>query len=233
MKQRVKPMPLVMTVLSAVYFLYVLSSEDTILMADAVGGDPGGKLLPMVMAVFMFVGFLYITLKERSSGEGMDPETRRLFIITLVLSVLYVLLIKTVGFVILSSLLLFGLEYIYATSGEKGGQRTLLLGSLGTTAATVFLYFIMRLITRNLMSLGRAGVLPGIFAVTTFEAAISLVYVAAVAFLLHRTVCARLRGRGLGKLAGAGLLTAATVLFLYVVFKQFFSVNLAVGLLNF
>lgn len=233
MKQRVKPMPLVMTVLSAVYFLYVLSSEDTILMADSVGGDPGGKLLPMVMAVFMFVGFLYITLKERSEGGGMNPETRRLFAITLVLSVLYVLLIKTVGFIILSALLLFSLEYIYTTSGEKEGYQRLLAGCAGTTGGTVLLYFVMRLITRNLMSLGRTGVLPGIFAVTTFQAALSLVYVAAVTFLLHRTVCRKLRERGLGKVAGAGLLTTASVLFLYVVFKQFFSVNLAVGLLNF
>ncbi len=83
MKGKIKLMPAVMTVLSAMYFIYVLTSEDTILAADAVGGDPGGKVLPMVMAVFLFFGFLYITVKERPDGEKMDPGTRRLFLITL------------------------------------------------------------------------------------------------------------------------------------------------------
>ena len=63
MKLNVKLMPAFMTVLSALYFIYVLSGGDTTLSADAVGGDPGGKVLPLAMAVFMFAGFLYITLK--------------------------------------------------------------------------------------------------------------------------------------------------------------------------
>ena len=51
MKLNVKLMPAFMTVLSALYFIYVLSGGDTTLSADAVGGDPGGKVLPLAMAV--------------------------------------------------------------------------------------------------------------------------------------------------------------------------------------
>ena len=51
MKLKVKLMPAFMTVLSALYFIYVLSGGDTTLSADAVGGDPGGKVLPLAMAV--------------------------------------------------------------------------------------------------------------------------------------------------------------------------------------
>ena len=42
MKQKFNLMPAIMTVLSALYFVYVIMSEDTILAADAIGGDPGG-----------------------------------------------------------------------------------------------------------------------------------------------------------------------------------------------
>ena len=233
MKKKVKLMPLVMTVLSAIYFLYVMSSEDTILMADAIGGDPGGKVLPMIIAAFMFFGFLYITIKERPDNKPMDEDTKKLFCVTLVMSVLYVILIRVIGFVLLSSVLLFSLEFIYNSLEEKQNPKKLIFGCIGTTAVTGIAYMIMRLITKNLMSLGRAGVLPKIFAVTTFEAGISLIFVAAITFLMHKTVCQKLRKQGLAQIANSGLLTMATVLFLFVVFKQFFSVNLAMGLLNF
>ncbi len=226
-------MPLIMTILSAIYFVYVMSGEDTILTADAVGGDPGGKLLPLIMSVFMFVGFLYLTWKERPTQKNVNPETRRLFLITLAMALLYVLLIRHVGFVILSAMMLFGLEYIYNTAGDQTNGKHMVYGVLGTTAGTVVFYLIMRFITRSLMSMGRNGILPGIFTVTAFEAGISLVYVFLVTVVLHKTVCRKMRVKGLKNLADSGLLTIATVLFLYVVFKQFFSVNLATGLLNF
>lgn len=233
MKRKFKTMPLIMTVLSALYFIYILSSEDTILMADAVGGDPGGKLLPTVMAIFMFLGFLYITVKERPDGEPMSKETRQIFLFTLIVSVLYVLLIRYVGFVILTALLLFSLEYVYTTVDDGYDIKQLIYGCVGTIAVTVFLYLIMRLITKTLMSFGRNGILPEIFTVTAFEACISLVYIAVTTFLMRKTIYWKMAEGEKVKIANAGLLTIITVLFLYVVFKQFFSVNLAPGILNF
>lgn len=233
MKLKVKLMPAVMTVLSALYFIYVLSGGNTTLSADTVGGDPGGKVLPIAMAVFMFFGFLYITLKERPDEKGMDSNTKRLFVITLILSVLYVFLIRHIGFIILSSVLLYSLEYIYTTIDEDRDKKTAVFGGLGTIGAAVLAYFVMRTITRSLMHLGRTGALPGIFAVSTFEACISLVYVAFITFIFSKTICRRLSTAGMKRISNAGLLTLATVLFLYVVFKQFFNVNLAPGILNF
>ncbi len=226
-------MPAVMTLMSALYFVYVLTGEDTILAADAVGGDPGGKVLPLTMAVFLFLGFLYITVKERPEGAQMDPGTRRLFVITLALSVLYVMLIRHIGFVILTTLLLYSLEYIYTSLGEERDRRQAVLGGAGTLGITVGAFFVMRMITRNLMGLARAGVLPGIFAVTAFEACISMTYVGLLAFVLQKALSRRFTGAGMVRIRQAGLLTTTAVLFLYVVFKQFFSVNLAAGILNF
>ena len=233
MKLNVKLMPAFMTVLSALYFIYVLSGGDTTLSADAVGGDPGGKVLPLAMAVFMFAGFLYITLKERPDGQGMDPGTKKLFITTLLLSVLYVLLIRHIGFILLSSVLLYCLEYIYTTIDQDRDMKQAVLGGLGTMGITVLAYLIMRTITKSLMHLGRIGTLPGIFTASTFQAMISLVYVALFTYAAGRTLCRRLKEGGMKQIADPGLLTLATVLFVYVVFKQFFIVNLAPGILDF
>ena len=222
MKQKFNLMPAIMTVLSALYFVYVIMSEDTILAADAIGGDPGGKILPAFMALFMFLGFLYLTLKEKPDGEPMDPGTKKLFFITLVMSVLYVLLIRHIGFIILSTILLYGLEYIYTTVDEKRNAKEV----------TTVVFIIMRTITKTLMSLGRDGALPSIFTVATFEAAISAVFVILAAVFVNKTLFKTMKVKGLNRASSAGILTLTTVLLLYIVFKQFFSVNLAPGILD-
>lgn len=232
MKQKFNLMPAIMTVLSALYFVYVIMSEDTILAADAIGGDPGGKILPAFMALFMFLGFLYLTLKEKPDGEPMDPGTKKLFFITLVMSVLYVLLIRHIGFIILSTILLYGLEYIYTTVDEKRNAKELLGGGAITIAITTVVFIIMRTITKTLMSLGRDGALPSIFTVATFEAAISAVFVILVAVFVNKTLFKTMKVKGLNRASSAGILTLTTVLLLYIVFKQFFSVNLAPGILD-
>lgn len=232
MKQKINLMPAIMTVLSALYFVYVIMSEDTILAADAIGGDPGGKILPAFMALFMFLGFLYLTLKEKPDGEPMDPGTKKLFFITLVMSVLYVLLIRHIGFIILSTILLYGLEYIYTTVDEKRNAKEVLGGGAITIAITMVIFIIMRTITKTLMSLGRDGALPSIFTVATFEAAISAVFVILVAVFVNKTLFKTMKVKGLNRASSAGILTLTTVLLLYIVFKQFFSVNLAPGILD-
>lgn len=232
MKQKFNLMPAIMTVLSALYFVYVIMSEDTILAADAIGGDPGGKILPAFMALFMFLGFLYLTLKEKPDGEPMDPGTKKLFFITLVMSVLYVLLIRHIGFIILSTILLYGLEYIYTTVDEKRNAKEVLGGGAITIAITTVVFIIMRTITKTLMSLGRDGALPSIFTVATFEAAISAVFVILVAVFVNKTLFKTMKVKGLNRASSAGILTLTTVLLLYIVFKQFFSVNLAPGILD-
>ena len=232
MKQKFNLMPAIMTVLSALYFVYVIMSEDTILAADAIGGDPGGKILPAFMALFMFLGFLYLTLKEKPDGEPMDPGTKKLFFITLVMSVLYVLLIRHIGFIILSTILLYGLEYIYTTVDEKRNAKEVLGGGAITIAITTVVFIIMRTITKTLMSLGRDGALPSIFTVATFEAAISAVFVILAAVFVNKTLFKTMKVKGLNRASSAGNLTLTTVLLLYIVFKQFFSVNLAPGILD-
>lgn len=230
---KIKLMSAVMTVLSALYFVYVLTSKDTTLVADAVGGDPGGKVMPMFMAVFMFVGFLYITLKERPDGNGMDKDTKMLFGTTLALTILYVLLIKKIGFVICSVILVYTLEYLFATIGEKRCAKAAVAGGVGAAVISAAVYMLMRWVTKTLMAMGRGGVLPAIFTSAAFEACISLVLLTIVIILLLMTMCKALKAKGYHRVSNAAIIAFATVLILYVIFRQFFSVNLAPGLLNY
>ena len=233
MKLRIKPFPAVMTVLSALYLIYVRMSEDTVLAADAVGGDPGGKILPAIMAVFMFAGFLYLTIKERPDGKREEKGTVILFLITLGLSLVYLFLLKPVGFVLMSAVLLFLLEYIYTTIDSPRSWKQGVLGCVGTTAVTAGAYLLMRYITKLLLRLAHAGSLPGVFGSTVFNGVISLVLIAALTVLFAVTVCKALQKKGCERLSKSALITFAVVLFLYVIFKQFFNVSLAPGLLNY
>lgn len=231
--KKVKLLPAAMTLLSVLYLIYVVSSEDTTLAADTVGGDPGGKLLPAVIAVFMIGGFGWITLKERPTGEKMDKGTVVLFAITLGLSIMYVLLTKYIGFIILSSVLLYALLYLYTTIGEERHAVKAILSGVGTVVLTTGVYTLMKLITKSISRAARNGSLPSVFSSTSCVAAIALVFVVIAVVILGLTLLKLMKKKGLGREGNACMITLATVLFLYVVFKQFFLVALAPGLLNY
>lgn len=233
MKLRIKPFPAVMTVLSALYLVYVRASEDTVLAADAVGGDPGGKLLPTIMAIFLFAGFLYLTIKERPDGKREEKETVSLFLITLGISLVYLLLLKPVGFVLMSAVLLFLLEYLYTTIDAPRSWKQGVFGGAAAVAVTAAAYLLMRFLTKTLLRLAHSGALPELFGSTVFNGLISLLLISALTVVLALTVCRLLKKKGMDKLSNAALITFAVILFLYVIFKQFFNVNLAPGLLNY
>lgn len=233
MKPKFKPLPAIMTVLSFFYLLYIVSSESTTLVADAVGGDPGGKLLPVVIAIFLIAGFLFITLKERPTGEKMSKESFSLFIITLGAAILYILLTKTIGFIILSTILLYSLEYVYTTIGEKRNPLEAIIGGLVTIFSTVGFYTLMKFMSKGLARMSRKGVIPALFGNSTFIAVICLGYVLIIVTLLSLTLRKFLSAKKLNRSGNAGIITLAIVLIIYVVFKQFFLVGLAPGLLNY
>ena len=231
--KKIKLFPLVMTVLSALYTISVLLSEDFKYQVDSVGGDPGGKLLPLIMGGFLFLGFLFITIKERPDGKKMDKETLALFFTTLGLSIAYVACLKPIGFILTTSVLLYTLLYLYTTIGEKRSVAQAAIGGVATIAGTVGFYTLMRLLSKTVIRLGRSGALPAFFGKSAGSACIALVFVAVVTVVLALTLVRFLNRKGYNRVAIAGIITFATVLFLYVSFKQFFQVNLAPGLIKY
>ncbi len=231
--KKIKLFPLVMTILSGLYVIVTALSEDYKYEVDTVGGDPGGKVLPLLMGGFLFLGFLYLTIKERPDGKKMDKGTLVLFIITLLLSIVYVALLKTIGFVVLTTVLIYCLLYLYTTIGEKRNAVQGTVGGIATVAVTVGFYTVMRLISKNIISLGRKGALPAFFGKSAGGACVALVFVAIITVVLALTLIKFLKKKGLARVADSAIITMATVLFLYVVFKQFFQVNLAPGLIKY
>lgn len=227
---RMQKLPLVMTILAALYLVYVAASQDTAMNADAVGGDPGGKFLPFIMGSFLFAGFLWETIKERAEESTLEPESRRLFFLTLALSILYIASMRLLGFMIASTLLLYILIYEYTTIGEPRDRTQAAVGGAGTVLATTVLYFLFRFATRQLLYLGRSGALP-LFKSAATVAVVALVIVTGVTVLLSQTVHKMLCAKGLKRISTSAIVTLGTVSILYVVFRQFFFVALPQGLL--
>ena len=232
--KKVKPLPLVLTVISLLYFIYVVSSGDSRMIGDEVGGDPGGMLLPLVLSVFMFIGFLFITITERPSGEkSADKQERKVFLITFASAVLYVVLHRFLGFVISSSVLLFVLTDLYTSLGEeKLGLKKHACVFVVSEAVILAVYTLFRYATRTLLSLGRRGVIPSLFGNSNVTAFISCLIVALVLILVCVFGYKKVKDAGIRRLMLSAMISYAVTLFLYIVFKQFFMVSMAPGIIN-
>ena len=96
-------------------------------------------------------------------------------------------------------------------------------------AATCGVYMLFRYVTKLLMRLARAGTIPAAFKTSVPNGVVSCVIVVLFTLLFVK-IAPRKKYPGI---TNAGIITFATVLLLYVIFKQFFSVAMAPGLLNY
>lgn len=233
--KKVKTLPLVMTIVSILYFIYVVSSGDSRMIGDEIGGDPGGMLLPLVLSIFMIIGFLVITIRDRPDvQEEKNPLVTKLFVITLISAILYVVLHSIVGFIIMSALLVYVLTDLYLSIGkEKLPIWKHTAGAVLTVVVTAVVYTIFRYVTRTLLRLGRAGAIPAILGNSNVTAFISCIIVTLFVLALGFFVVKKLKGSVYRDMAISGTVSFAVTLYLYIVFRQFFMVTLAPGLLNF
>ena len=199
------------------------------------GGDPGGMLLPLVLSIFMFIGFLFITIKEKPDADAAkDPAVTRLFIITLICAILYVVLHSMIGFVITSVLLVYVLTDLYLSIGkEKLPVWKHILGAVISVLGTVFVYTLFRYVTRMMLRMGRQKVIPAILGNSNVTAFISCIIVTVFVLILGLIIAKKLKGSAYRDMAISGTVAFAVTLYLYIVFRQFFMVTLAPGLLNF
>lgn len=68
--KKIKLFPLVMTILSALYFIVTAVSEDYKYQVDTVGGDPGGKVLPLMMGAF----FSWVSYSLQLKKDQMERK---------------------------------------------------------------------------------------------------------------------------------------------------------------
>ncbi len=235
-----KILPFVGMVVSVLYFIYVMSLGSSTMIGDEIGGDPGGMVLPLVLSIFMFLGTtaLFLTDKKQSSqGSKMETEQKRLFVLTVAVTLLYVLMARPMGYLLTTAWLLHTLTFFYLRGDVRAKESAIWLVSLvGSTALLVGLYTIGRRITRFLLLAGRQGTIPAFLGSTSVVVAIVLIVVTAL-FLLFMFIAKRV---GKERLAQepfkaayiASMIAVATTELIYLIFRQLFLVELVRGIIQ-
>lgn len=237
-----KPLPFVFMLASMFYFMYVLSLGTSTMIGDEIGGDPGGMMLPLVLSIFMFIAssVLFLTDKKsegKAKDEGFGVSERRLFILTVLISIFYVAAMRSLGFLITTAFLVFTLTFFYLRGTVA--RKDLASWGIGTIATLVFLvalYSIGRTITRFLLLSSRQGRIPQWLGSTGAVVSIVLVVVLVLYLLIFRFT----RGffhREKAKTAvvhafDACMITVLTTELIYLVFRQMFLVELVRGLIT-
>lgn len=234
-----KPVPLAFMSMSLLYFFYVVSLGSSKMIGDELGGDPGGMILPLVLSIFMFLASTYLMITDTKrgvdQGPAFGPDERRLFILTFLMAIAYVLAMRMVGFVLSTSLLSFTLTFFYLRgSVRKGDTKAWALGLLVSTAFLLALYSIGRVVTRFLLIGGRVGTVPSWMGSNGFVIGAVLLLVT----ILYLPV-AIVGGKKVKSLPPKSILrdvfvsllvSVATTELLYLFFRQLFLVELVRGL---
>ncbi len=233
-RHKVKLLPLIMAVVSLLYLIYVVSLGNTKMIGDEIGGDPGGMILPLTMAVFMLCGFTYLAIKERpTETEKKTREENKVTLCTFLVAIAYVVCSSYLGFVLTSSLTLFALMVLYMSIGQdKLKWWVKLIGLVSFLVATVAVYSIFRVMTRAFLRMGRSGQLPAIFGNSNFTAFLSLLVLLAFTLVFVFTIGRISKGKSWRRLYTAGIISMVSTLFLYIVFRQFFLVTLLPGIIT-
>ena len=233
-----KPLPLFFVILSVLYLIYVVSMGDSRMIGDEVGGDPGGMLLPLFLAIFMIAASLYLlfTDKLKEAPRKMGKPERCLFILTLMISIAYVLLIRIIGFIPCTCCLLFCLCF----ANSRGGLRRedLKTGGLWLLLSLVFqiiIYSIGRYITRSLLVASRVGAIPEWMGNVGFTSTVTTVVLTVIClvviFASRKPMSAGKAGEVVHDAWVSALVAVISTQLLYIVFRQLFYVELARGLI--
>jgi len=228
-----KTIPMAMLIFSLAYFPYIISQGNSRMIGDELGGDPGGVVLPAFLAGFMLLGSIFLLFFEKTPSPAKTvPRAGAKFYITLGLGVFYLVSFKTLGFMITSTILIFSLSFIASLdSSIRKSIGPLLAGLVCTLSYTIAIYSLCRLITRNLLTIGRTTS----FTIASAPFFIFSVDLAALGLvlLLSMMIVRKMKSGALIKTTiTTGIVTAGSVEFLFLVFRQLFLVNLARGIIT-
>jgi hypothetical protein len=228
--------PLIFIVISLLYILFSFSLEERRMIGDVKGWDPGSRAMPVGVGFIMLTASVYLAYKEKKSrGEdetSLELSIRKLMILTILLSILYILFFRFLGFVLSTHILLFTLIYFNYESNVKLNMiPSFSIGILLSTGLMLLFYSIGRYITRLLFLSGRRSDLP-ILSGKLFTVGIPffvlLILFVTLLFLLKKT----LKNDRFRITLTSGFTAIGLTELLYIVFKQVFLVSLAKGLIG-
>ena len=225
--------PLVFLVVSLLYLAFCFSLEQYRMIGDERGWDPGSRALPIAMGFLMLGLSIYLFLREtakQQQEQAVPSGARKLIVLTIVLSVLYILAFRTLGFVLSTAVLLYTLIYFnYHENVRLELLPRFSAGLVSSAAFVLLIYSAGRFITRSLFYLGRARGCE-LFTSKVFSAFAVLLFTAVLFALLLVFFRKTVNKPATRSILIAGLLAAGVTEGLYLVFKQIFLVNLARGI---
>ncbi len=238
MLKTIKPIPVVFSVASLLYFIYVVNAGSSKMIGDSIGGDPGGMVLPLFLSVFLFIASLYLVITDKRSGEQekMTKEERQLFALTFLFSIGYIFLTRILGFLLCTVMLLYYLCFANQRKGLKHEDwKVAIIGGMFSLLSTVAVYSIGRFVTRTLLLASRKGTIPSWLGSSGVTSVLSVLILLSVVLLTISISRKRWPLDGDHDTAHAGWIAAvisiATTELLYIIFKQLFLVELSKGLL--
>lgn len=236
--------PLVFLFFSLFYLVFAFSMEQRRMIGDQQGWDPGSRAIPLGTG-FIMLGFsIYLTFssrREKEEEKSPDRETRNLVILSILLPVLYIVVFRYIGFILLTSVMLFTLVFFYYRKGiffRDLGRY--LLGLILTILLTLTVYTAGRFVTRFMIRYGKR-VSSKLLAGRMFTSLVVLIILAAILLLvslLYKRLWRERAGRRnsrqeeIGSKVFISVVTASAITeILYLVFRQIFWVSLARGII--
>ncbi len=234
-----KPVPIAFMVLSLLYFFYVIGSGSSRMIGDEIGGDPGTMVLPLVLSVFMFLVSTFLFLTDKPQSESRSSELGRddlqLLVLTFIISIVYILMMRPLGFIICTVILLYTLVFFYQRHGiRKNDLSVWFVGVIVSTLMMLGMYSIGRTITRFLFRISRENLnlaWIGSRSFTLFAVLSAVIVLFVVILFVSRSFFRENRaGDTINSAWIACMVSVASTELLYIVFRQAFFVQLAQGL---
>lgn len=229
-------MPLIFVLVAIVYVAFGFSLEQRRMIGDERGWDPGSRAMPIGTGFIMLGVSIYLFLKESAVvDEGERPTDSRsvkLVVLTIALSILYILSFRYIGFVLTTYFLLVTLVY-FNDSGDIAWKLIprFMAGAGFGCGFILLLYSFGRTITRYLVLTGKRSKIE-LLSNRLFTTGITFV-VLAVLFLISMGIARKyLKNTVSRRMMTAVCVASATTELLYLVFKQVFWVSLTKGVIN-
>ena len=226
-----KTVPIIFVIVSLVYFIYVLNSGSTVMIGDDLKGDPGSILLPIFVSVIMFICSVYLLFK-REPDVSTGYKENVAFYLTLILSIIYVLFFRFIGFLLITNFLIFTLVFFYSTKTNRSSIKFYSLGLAISSLFSFVLYTISRFVARFLIITSRK-IDSSWMRSSVFIFFSNLAVLLLLLFFAYKLFRKAIKGNDKNETGGFVFLSVCSAVLLFLVFKQLFNVNLVQGLIWF
>lgn len=240
-----KIIPIIFFLFGIFYIIFSLSIIEKKMIGDVRDWDPGSRAMPLGVGIVIVLSSLYLYFKESKTmtlknikGERKENNltnknsTQKLIFLTIILSVLYILVLRQIGFIICTVVILYMLIVIFSRGDFQISffLEPILPGLLFSIGYMVMVYSIGRWITRSLFFLGRNSDIPILKSqlfITGFTF-MGLILLFTFTFFIMKKI---INQKIFYQVILPAFISVGITEILYIVFKQIFWVDLAKGII--